>query len=70
MPFLRQIFSCNSIDDVNKSHQEIFDIKDRIARLESKYDNLKDTLNEIQMDIRMIQMNIQNLLNTINQKII
>jgi len=61
MPFLGSIFKCSSKDESNESNKEIDYLKSRVSRLESKYDNINQILMEIRMDIKLINMNIQQL---------
>jgi len=64
MPFLGSLFNCSSKDDVketNKSNQSINNIKQRLNRLEEKYDDLHSILIEIKLDIKMINFNIQQI---------
>ena len=71
MPIFRNIFNCRSNDNnyneetkhnIQRLDGDIDDVKERLNRLEIKYDSVKDILNIIKMDIKLINMNIQNAL--------
>ena len=71
MPIFRNIFNCRSSDNLGNEETrhniqridgDIDDIKERLNRLEVKYDSIRDILNVIKMDIKLINMNIQNAL--------
>lgn len=64
MPFLGSIFKCSSKDNDNN---ELFEaLEKRVTHLEYNHDALKDILLEIKLDIKLINMNINNLLNKIH----
>ena len=71
MPIFRNIFNCRSSDNnydeetrhnIQRLDGDINTLKERVNRLEIKYDSVRDILNVIKMDIKMLNMNINNVL--------
>ena len=71
MPIFRNIFNCRSSGNngdeetrhnIQRINGDINDVKERINRLEIKYDAIRDILNVIKMDIKLLNMNINNVL--------
>ncbi len=64
MPVFRNIFACSSQDTESPIQAEMNDLRERINRLEIHYDNVKDDLNEIKMDLKVIRLLLQQLQQT------
>ena len=71
MPIFKNIFGCSSKDNnyneemkhnIQRIDGDVDTLRERVNRLEIKYDSVKDILNVIKMDIKLINMNIQNAL--------
>ena len=62
MPIFRNIFGCNSQDDINNSN----DVERRINALETKYDILENRINN---DMKRIEDKIDNKFEILNNKI-
>ena len=58
MTLFSSIFTCNS----SKDNDDLDDLKDRVSKLEIKYDNLYEILRDIKMNIEMIKMRMDLLL--------
>ncbi len=55
MPFFKNLFSCSSIDN---NENELDNIRERVIRLELKYDSLYQLLQDIKMSIEVVKIKL------------
>ncbi len=65
MPFLQSLFTCNSHDNGKDDNGEIDELKDRISKLEIKYDMMFELLRDIKMSIEVIKIKV-DMINKVN----
>lgn len=60
MPIFRNIFGCSSQDNQQQYDTQILDLKHRITRLEDSYQSVRDILQEIRLEMRLMRLELVN----------